>query len=304
MSGMFPERLQLGGMIAPAARGRVGNEEVDARVQAPAGTGLRIAIERKVFESPPTVAIEGLTFTVEAGEFVAIVGPSGAGKSTLLNIVAGLDRRYAGEVLSTNGAGDGHEQRVGFVFQAPRLMPWLTALDNVRLVLPQQAGDVEAAREILEEVGLQGFEDAYPGQLSGGMQRRVALARAFSVRPALLLMDEPFASLDEPLAWRLRGGLHDLWRRHRPTVLFVTHDLKEALSLADRVLFLSPRPGRVVWELSVELPRPRDRDDAGVERLRADLMARHPELLAGRTNETPVGGREEPVVASDGTVRS
>ncbi|MDD9984264.1 MAG: ABC transporter ATP-binding protein [Gammaproteobacteria bacterium] len=262
-----------------------------------------IAIERKSFESPPTVALEGLRFTVEPGEFVAIVGPSGAGKSTLLNIVAGLDLRYEGEVACTNGAGDGHEHRVGFVFQAPRLMPWLTALDNVRLVLPQEDGSVEAAREILVEVGLQGFEDAYPGQLSGGMQRRVALARAFGVKPLLLLMDEPFASLDEPLAWRLRGGLHALWSHHRPTVLFVTHDLTEAFSLADRVLFLSPRPGRVVWEQPVDLPRPRERDDSGVERLRADLLARHPELLAGRTSETAGGGGAESGVVISGTSR-
>ena len=279
-------------MIASVATCRVRNGNgVSTRAQAPAGTGLRIAIERKAFESPPTVALEGLKCTVEPGEFVAIVGPSGAGKSTLLNIVAGLDPRYEGEVICTNGAGDGHEHRVGFVFQTPRLMPWLTALENVRLVLPRETGSVEAAREILVEVGLQGFEDAYPGQLSGGMQRRVALARAFGVKPMLLLMDEPFASLDDPLAWRLRGGLHDLWRRHRPTVLFVTHDLNEALSLADRVLFLSPRPGRVVWEQPVDRPRPRERDDPGVERLRSELLARHPEILAGRTGAVP-GGRE------------
>ena len=276
---------------------------MSTRARPPAGTGLWIAIERKSFESPPTVALEGLRFTVEPGEFVAIVGPSGAGKSTLLNIVAGLDLRYEGEVACTNGAGDGHEHRVGFVFQAPRLMPWLTALDNVRLVLPQEDGSVEAAREILVEVGLQGFEDAYPGQLSGGMQRRVALARAFGVKPLLLLMDEPFASLDEPLAWRLRGGLHALWSHHRPTVLFVTHDLTEAFSLADRVLFLSPRPGRVVWEQPVDLPRPRERDDSGVERLRADLLARHPELLAGRTSETAGGGGAESGVVISGTSR-
>ena len=251
-------------------------------VQPAAGSGIRVAVERKAFESPPAVALEGLAFTVDPGEFVAIVGPSGAGKSTLLNIVAGLDRRYEGDVASTgatNGAGD---PRVAYVFQTPRLMPWLTALDNVRLVLAQEAASDEAARAILVEVGLEGFEDAYPGQLSGGMQRRVALARAFSVEPSLLLMDEPFASLDEPLAWRLRGGLHELWRRHRPTVLFVTHDLTEALSLADRAIFLTPRPGRVVWEQPVELPRPRGRGDPRVERLRAELLERHPELLAGR----------------------
>ena len=169
-------------------------------------------------------------------------------------------------------------------------MPWLTARENVCLVLPQEPGSAEAAREILDEVGLQGFEDAYPGRLSGGMQRRVALARAFSVMPALLLMDEPFASLDEPLAWRLRGGLHALWHQRRPTVLFVTHDFTEALSLADRVLFLSPRPGRIVLEQTVGLPHPRESGDPGVERLRADLLARHPALLAGQIGRAPPAG--------------
>ena len=269
-------------------------------MQFAAGSGIRIAIERKAFESPPAVALAGLALTVGPGEFVAIVGPSGAGKSTLLNIVAGLDRHYEGDVVHTAGTNGTRDPRVAYVFQIPRLMPWLTAIDNVRLVLPQEAASVEAAREILVEVGLQGYEDAYPGQLSGGMQRRVALARAFSVKPALLLMDEPFASLDEPLAWRLRGGLHELWRRHRPTVLFVTHDLTEALSLADRVMFLSPRPGRVVWEQPVELPRPRERDDPGIERLRTDLLARHPEILAGHTGAAPGGADGESGVAADG----
>ena len=277
---------------------------MDAHTQAATGSALRIEIERKAFESPPTLALEGLELTVEPGEFVAIVGPSGAGKSTLLNIVAGLDRHYEGEVAPAAGMDGVRERRVGYVFQTPRLMPWLTALENVRLVLPHEAGSAEAAREILAEVGLQGFEDAYPGQLSGGMRRRVALARAFSVNPVLLLMDEPFASLDEPLAWRLRGRLHELWRRRRSTVLFVTHDLKEALSLADRVLFLSPRPGRVVWDQPVELPRPRERDDPGVERLRADLLARHPELLAGRTGEAPDRGGERSGVSAQGMSRA
>ena len=270
----------------------MGKGAVSTETQLVGGSGIRIAIARKAFESPPAVALEELAITVGPGEFVAIVGPSGAGKTTLLNIVAGLDRRYEGDVVHAGGENGTRDPRIAYVFQTPRLMPWLTALDNVRLVLPQEPGSAEAAREILVEVGLAGYEDAYPGQLSGGMRRRVALARAFSVRPALLLMDEPFASLDEPLAWRLRGGLHDLWRHHRPTVLFVTHDLTEALSLADRVLFLSPRPGRVVWELPVELPRPRERDDPGVERLRAGLLARHPELLAGRAGGSPDGGEE------------
>ena len=277
---------------------------MNTHAQTDTGTGLRITVERKAFENPPTVALEDLELVVEPGEFVAIVGPSGAGKSTLLNIVAGLDRHYEGDVGCAPGKNGARDSRVGYVFQSPRLMPWLTAIDNVRLVLPQEAEGDEAAREILDEVGLRGFEDAYPGRLSGGMQRRVALARAFGVKPALLLMDEPFASLDEPLAWRLRGRLHALWRRHRPTVLFVTHDLTEALSLADRVLFLSPRPGRVVWEQRVELPRPRERDDPGVKHLRAELLARHPELLAGRTAEGPGGGERESGVAIDGAGRA
>jgi NitT/TauT family transport system ATP-binding protein len=185
------------------------------------------------------------------------------------------------------GAGDAPlaASRLAYVFQTPRLMPWLSVLDNIRLVLSREARQARVADEILVEVGLEGFEEAYPGQLSGGMQRRVALARAFCVNPGLLLMDEPFASLDDPLAWRLRGQLSELWRRHRPTVLFVTHDVTEALSLADRVLFLSPRPGRLVHEQPIDLPHPRGRENREVERLRAELLALHPELLSGRVGE-------------------
>lgn len=256
--------------------------------QAPAAvsSGLRIDIRRKAYEEPPTLALEGLDFSVAAGQFVAIVGPSGAGKSTLLNIVAGIDRAYQGEVVYTAPGDSTARTAIGYVFQAPRLLPWLSVLDNVRLVLPRGAKDVGAVRDILNEVGLEGFEDAYPNRLSGGMQRRVALARAFCVEPSLLLMDEPFASLDEPLAWRLRGQLLELWRRHRPTVLFVTHDLKEALCLANRVLFLSARPGRIVHEQIVDLPFPRGPGDPQVERLRAELLEEHPELLSGQAGAT------------------
>ena len=269
-------------------------ESANTRAGEATRGGLRIAIARKAFENPPNLVLKGLEFRVEPGEFVAIVGPSGAGKSTLLNIVAGLDRHYEGEVESAGGEASGREEvRVGYVFQAPRLMPWLSALDNVRLVLPPDSTSTDTAREVLHEVGLEGFEDAYPGQLSGGMQRRVALARAFGVNPALLLMDEPFGSLDEPLAWRLREHLQSLWRHRRSMVLFVTHDLEEALSLSDRVLFLSPRPARVMLEQAVDLPRPRGRDDPGVERLRSELLARHPDLLAGRVGAAENTGDEE-----------
>ena len=259
-------------------------DHLEAAAGGGGGGGLRLSIERKAFERPPTLVLEGLRLDVAPGEFVAIVGPSGAGKSTLLDVVAGLDREYTGEVAYGAAADGGRGPGIGYVFQAPRLMPWLTALDNVRLVLPPGTADADrAARAILDEVGLDGFAHAYPGQLSGGMQRRVALARAFAVNPGLLLMDEPFSSLDEPLAWRLREGLHALWRRRRPMVLFVTHDLVEALSLADRVVFLSGRPARVVLDQVVGLPHPRGRGHPGVEHLRAELLARHPALLAGRT---------------------
>ena len=266
-------------------------ESAHTHARADHDGGLRVAVARKTFESPPNLVLEGIEFRVAPGEFVAIVGPSGAGKSTLLNIVAGLDRNYEGAVVPGEVSDDHKEElRIGYVFQAPRLMPWLSALDNVRLVLPPDSTSAGAAGEVLREVGLEGYEHAYPGQLSGGMQRRVALARAFGVNPALLLMDEPFGSLDEPLAWRLREHLQSLWLHRRSMVLFVTHNLEEALSLADRVLFLSPRPARVVLEQVVELPRPRGRDDPGVERLRGALLARHPELLAGRVSEGVASG--------------
>ncbi len=254
-------------------------ETVTASVAA--SRGLRVEIRRKAYDSPPTLALEEVDFTVAAGQFVALVGPSGAGKSTLLNIVAGLDRDFQGEVASSAGGAAPSEAPVGYVFQTPRLLPWLSVLENVRLVLPRGAKDMSGALELLAEVGLEGFEDAYPGQLSGGMQRRVALARAFCVKPSLLLMDEPFASLDEPLAWRLRGQLIELWQRYRPTVLFVTHDLTEALTLAGRVLFLSARPGRIVHDQPVELAYPRAPGDPAVEHLRVGLLERYPNLLSG-----------------------
>lgn len=245
--------------------------------------GLEAHIRRKSYRSPPTVALEDLRFTVEPGAFVAIVGPSGAGKSTLLNIVAGLDREFEGEVRLGHSEAhpEDHVTRLGFVFQQPRLMPWLSVLDNVRLVLEQSPESSERARALLAEVGLTEFESAFPGQLSGGMQRRAALARAFAVKPDLLLMDEPYLSLDDPTAWRLREQLMVLWEEYRPTVLYVTHDLGEALTLSERILFLSSRPGSIVLDHLVELARPRRAGDRAVAALQERLLAAHPHLLSG-----------------------
>lgn len=171
-------------------------------------------------------------------------------------------------------------------------MPWLTVLDNVLLVTDGSGAAQRRARELLVAMGLADVLDAYPGRLSGGMQRRVALARAFVIEPKLLLMDEPFVSLDVPTANRLRAMLVEQWQRSGATVLFVTHDLREALALADRICFLSAAPGRVVLELPLALARPRAPDDAAVQALHAELLARHPELLAGLTSD-PDGAKDE-----------
>jgi len=163
-------------------------------------------------------------------------------------------------------------------------MPWLTVLQNVELVLRDDPQGSQRARALLQAMELGEVLDAYPGRLSGGMQRRVALARAFVIEPRLLLMDEPFVSLDAPTANRLRAMLVDIWRQRRTTVLFVTHDLREALALGDRVFFLSASPAQVVLDLPIALPRPRTPADPEVQALQQDLLRRHPELLAGGVN--------------------
>ena len=238
---------------------------------------LSVSIQAKRFANG-TCAIGNLHFQAKPGEFVAIVGPSGAGKSTLLKIISGLDTAYEGQVQL---APDTH---VGFMFQEPRLMPWLTVAQNLALVSKTLTG--AALTSALEQVGLKGCADLFPGQLSGGMQRRVALLRAFSVAPQLLLMDEPFQSLDAPNAEQLRAHLLALWQSSKPTVLFVTHNLSEALALADRVLFLTPGPSTIALELPVDLPRPRAQHSAAVQGLRSELLARYPDLLKGSAAES------------------
>ncbi len=218
-------------------------------------------------------AIRNLAFSAAPGEFVAIVGPSGAGKTTLLKIISGLDTAYDGSLELAQ------QTRVGFMFQEPRLMPWLTVADNLALVDKHVSGDVLA--QALERVGLKDCAGLFPQQLSGGMQRRVALLRAFLIAPQLLLMDEPFQSLDGPTAEQLRTQLCTLWQASRPTVLFVTHHLAEALSLADRVLFLSAGPSHIALDFAVSLPRPRGLESAAVQQLVQQLQQDYPDLLKG-----------------------
>jgi NitT/TauT family transport system ATP-binding protein len=206
-------------------------------------------------------ALERLSFDIAAQEFVCILGPSGSGKSTLLRILAGLLAPTSGEVIYRGQSLTGPRREVGFVFQKANLMPWRTVVENITLPLELAAQPrsqaVSQAEEMVELVGLAGFEDTLPRDLSGGMAQRVAIARALVHDPDLLLLDEPFGSLDALTRERMGGELLRIWQARRKTVVMVTHSISEALFLADRVLVLSGRPGRLCLDLPVNLPRPR-----------------------------------------------
>ena len=207
------------------------------------------------------LALEGMSLAVADGEFLVVVGPSGCGKSTLLRLLAGLLRPISGEICFSGQPLTAPRREIGFVFQRANLMPWRTVLQNI--TLPLEIGRVPKteiaarARQLVTLVGLEGFAGAYPRQLSGGMQQRVALARALIHEPSILLLDEPFGSLDALTRERMNAELLRIWSVHQRTVVMVTHSISEAVFLADRVLVMSPRPGRVRAEFPVALPRPR-----------------------------------------------
>jgi NitT/TauT family transport system ATP-binding protein len=212
----------------------------------------------------PVVALDGIDLAVAEGEFVAIVGPSGCGKSTLLKILAGLSPASGGEVKLRDAVIRGPRRDIGVVFQSPVLFPWRTVLDNVLLPVDVQRLGREKNRsralELLRLVGLGGFEHRYPWELSGGMQQRVAITRGLIHNPAMLLMDEPFGALDALTRETMNLELQRIWLERRETVLFVTHSIVEAVFLADRVLVMTPRPGRLLDRIDVALPRPRALD--------------------------------------------
>jgi len=211
-------------------------------------------------------ALEAIDLDIARGEFLSLIGPSGCGKTTLLRIIAGLAEPSEGErrlSLTTDGSGHIPSGRVGFVFQDPTLMPWSTVIDNVllpfRLAGRVGSAERERVREEIRAVGLDGFEGAYPRQLSGGMRMRVSIARALVTDPDLLLLDEPFAALDEITRIALNDDLLRLWEKRRATVVFVTHSVYESVYLSTRIAVMTARPGRIAADLSVELPQPRER---------------------------------------------
>ena len=255
--------------------------------------GLRVRIDRKAYAKGSgdgeRLAISGLAFSAPPGQFVCVVGPSGCGKTTMLNVVAGLDADADAEIRLEGG---GPDPRVSYMFQTPRLLPWATVRENVDLVLPREAARAGRGAALLERMELGDSLDEFPNRLSGGMQRRVALARAFATEPRLLLLDEPFVSLDAPVANRLRGILLDLWRARPTIVLFVTHDLREAIFLGDRILFLSRAPSRIILDVAAPLARPRDPEDPEIDRFRAELLTANRSLLHGLAGDAAADPQE------------
>jgi NitT/TauT family transport system ATP-binding protein len=244
--------------------------------------GITAAIDlsgvRKVFlpERVPLVAVEALDLQVGATEFAAVVGPSGCGKSTTLNLIAGFEQPTAGTVTVNGEPVSGPGPDRGVVFQELALFPWRTVLSNVMFGLETRGVKGNEAREVamryVSMVGLGGFEDAYPHSLSGGMKQRVAIARTLACEPRVLLMDEPFGSLDAQTRRLMQRELMIIWERDRKLTLFVTHSVSEAVYLADRVYVMTARPGRIKAVLDVDMPRPRDSSSGRFVRTRAEIL--------------------------------
>jgi NitT/TauT family transport system ATP-binding protein len=235
-------------------------------------------------------ALRPVDVEIEAGEFVCLLGPSGCGKSTLLSIIAGLESPSGGKVLANGEAIRGTGTDRVLLFQEAALFPWLDVQHNVEFGLRQvgvaKKERAAIARRFLELVHLQGFERSYIHQLSGGMRQRVAIARALALDPAVLLMDEPFGALDAFTRDRLHAELETIWARTGKTVLFVTHNVREAVALGDRVLVFAPRPGRIVHEFRIDLPRPRSLEDHNVVDQTAEILSVLQEAIGEQEQDT------------------
>ena len=227
-------------------------------------------------EEGELTALENINLAIKPSEFLCIIGPSGCGKSTLLRLIAGLDDPSSGEILLDGKELRGPSQDRGMVFQEYSLFPWRTVLKNVTFGLEIQGIDKQEqykiAEEYIELVGLKGFEKRYPYELSGGMKQRVAIARALATEPAILLMDEPFGSVDAQTRNILQEELLEIWKRTKKTILFVTHSVDEAVYLADRVAVVSSRPGCLVKCAKIDIPRPRTRTSVEVNEFRGKLL--------------------------------
>ena len=246
-AGADPKSVEDGRVAGPAGPAKIELSDVTKRFVTPSGS---------VF-----TAIRDVDLVIEPGQFCAIVGPTGCGKSTTLSLVSGLDRPSAGTVRVGGQVVDGIETGMSFMFQADALLPWKTVLGNVAMGprfqgMPKKEAQAEA-REWLRRVGLTGFEDHHPHQLSGGMRKRTSLAAALINKPSILLMDEPFGALDVQTKAIMSNELLGLWEQTRPTVIFITHDLEEAVALADKVVVMTVNPGTIKGVFDIDLPRPR-----------------------------------------------
>lgn len=236
-------------------------------------TGLEIEALHKIYPSlggtPLRRILENFHLAIDPGTFVCLLGPSGIGKTTLLNMISRLDSDYSGQIAFQGRPNP----RIGYVFQTPRLLPWRTVLQNILLPLPLTEDSRQTALSLLADMGMSDTRDVYPGRLSLGMQRRVALARAFAIDPDILLMDEPFVSLDEATADRLRDLLMRMLELRPATVLFVTHDSRDAVRLADRIIVLSGSPAQIVKDIHVGLSDDERRDESAIEAFRGRYLA-------------------------------
>src|SRR5437763_1837916 len=261
----------------------------------PGGMPLRILNVSKVFagRDQTVQALRPVNVEVAAGEFICLLGPSGCGKSTLLSMIAGLEASSTGEIWIDGRRVGGPSTECVLLFQEAALFPWLDVQQNVEFGLRQSGMPSEQratiARRFLELVHLKGFEHSYVHQLSGGMRQRVAIARALALNPAVLLMDEPFGALDALTRDRLHAELESIWTATRKTILFVTHNVREAVALGDRVLVFAPWPGRIVREFTIDLPRPRSLEDHALVDVAADIVQVLKEAIGDQEREDAHG---------------
>lgn len=231
-----------------------------------------LAIENVTRTFENGAGFKNIDLTVNEGEIIGILGTSGCGKSTLLRVLSGLDQGYKGTIKINNEVITSVHEKIGMIFQEPRLMQWLTVIENVGFGLKNRFERKKKAQHYIQSVGLEGFENQYPKDLSGGMAQRVAIARALVTAPEILLLDEPFSALDAFTKMKLQDLLLSIWNEFKSTLVLVTHDIDEALYLCDRILILRGQPGMVYEELKVDLPRPRARGDVSLAQLKDKIL--------------------------------